>query len=135
MTSGPRQAEHQFLRELTFGDVAMQRPRSTLIVPTAGTAIQFLPMTLDEFRPRGALHEVRVPWLEVMLWMVPTDREAAGLMAEGIRRGRIWTAGELIQFMQIADRIPETVKMLTHAKLEMDGEIREVQTGDGPADV
>jgi len=37
--------------------------------------------------------------------------------------------------MQIADRIPETVKTVTHAKLEMDGEIREVRRGDGPADV
>jgi hypothetical protein len=84
-------------------------------------------MSLDEFRARGAQLEVRVPWLDVTLWMVPADRDAAGLMAEGIRRGRIWTADELIQFMQIADRTPEVVKTVTHAKLNLDGEITEVR--------
>lgn len=95
-------------------------------------ALPFLGMPLDEFARRGASLEVRVPWLEVTLWMVPTDRDGAQLVAKGIRRGRIWTAGELIQLMQIA-RIPETVETVTHAKLEMDGEITEVRRGDDSA--
>jgi hypothetical protein len=90
-------------------------------------ALPFLGLSLDEFARGGASLEVHVPWLQVTLWMVPTDRDAARLMAEGIRRGRIWTAGELIQLMQIADRLPETVMTLTGAKLAVDGEITEVR--------
>lgn len=90
-------------------------------------ALQFLGMPLDVFQCAGASLEVRVPWLDVTLWMVPTDRDVAGLMAEGIRRGRIWTAAELMDLMAIAERTPETVKTVTHAKLEMDGGITEVR--------
>lgn len=94
-------------------------------------ALPFLGMSLDEFQSSGASLEVRVPWLDVTLWMVPTEREAAHLMAEGVRRGRIWTAAELMQLMAIADRTPETVKTVTHAKLELDGEITEVRPRRG----
>jgi len=88
-------------------------------------------MPLDQYGREGQLLEVVVPWLDVTLWMVPTDRDAAALMAEGVQRGRIWTAGELMQFMAIADRTPEVVKTLTHAKLELGGEITEVRPRGG----
>ena len=95
-------------------------------------ALPFLRMPLDVFARAGASLEVRVPWLDVTMWMVPTGRDAVQLMAEGVQRGRIWTAAELMQFMAIADRTPETVRTLTHAKLGMDGEITEVRTrGNG----
>ena len=84
-------------------------------------------MPLDLFARAGASLEVRVPWLNVTLWMVPTDRDAAALMAEGVQRGRVWTAGELMQFMAITDRTPAMVQRLAHAKLEMDGEIVDVR--------
>jgi hypothetical protein len=89
-------------------------------------ALPFLAMPLDEFQRRGALLEVRVPWLNVTLWMVPTERDVAGLVRQGIGRGRIWTAPELMDVMSITDRTPEQVKTLTHTKLVMDGEITEV---------
>jgi hypothetical protein len=47
-------------------------------------ALPFLGMSLDEFQARGAHLELRVPWLDVTLWMVPTDRDAGALMAEGV---------------------------------------------------
>lgn len=90
-------------------------------------ALPFLAMPLDMFALAGASLEVRIPWLNVTLWMAPTDRDAAALMAEGIGRGRIWTAGELIGLMAIADRTPEVVKTVTHAKLELDGEVTQVR--------
>ena len=52
-----------------------------------------------------------------------SEPDVTRLMAEGIRRGRIWTADELLQFMAITDRTPAMVQRLAHAKLEMDGEI------------
>ena len=89
-------------------------------------ALPFLAMPLDVLARAGASLEVCVPWLDVTLWMAPTDRDAAAIMAEGIGRGRIWTAAELIDLMAIADRTREPVKTVTHAKLELDGEITEV---------
>ena len=90
-------------------------------------ALPFLRLPLDVFARAGASLGVRVRWLDVTLWMVPTDRDAAQLVAEGVRRGRIWTASELMQVMAIADRTPGTVKTLAHAKLELDGQITEVR--------
>src|SRR5712691_13376182 len=99
------------------------REHKAEILPLA----RVLAMPLDTFAREGQPIEVRVPWLDVTLWIVPADRDAVALMAEGVPRGRIWTAGELIQLMQIADRTPEVVKTVTHAKLELDGEITEVR--------
>jgi hypothetical protein len=90
-------------------------------------ALSFLAMPLDIFALAGASLKMRVPWLHVTLWMVPTVQDADRLMAEGVSRGRIWTAGELIKLMAIGDRTPETVKTLTHAKMAVDGAITEVR--------
>ena len=90
-------------------------------------ALPFLGMPLDVFARTGASLEVRVPRLDVTLWLVPTHRDAAQLMVEGIHRGRIWTAAELMQLMAIADRTSETVQTVARAKLELDGEITEVR--------
>ena len=92
-------------------------------VPDVAEALPFLGMPLDVFARAGASLEVRVRWLDVTLWVVPTDRDAAQLMAEGVRRGRIWTAAELMQLMAIADRTPEAVKTLARAKLGLDGDV------------
>ncbi len=90
-------------------------------------ALPFLSMPLDEFKRRGARLEVRVPWLNVTLWVVPVDRDVNMLLQEGISRGRIWTANELQQLMSVASRTPETVQTLAHAKLELDGDIIKVR--------
>lgn len=86
-------------------------------------ALPYLGMSLIDFKARGALLEVQVPWLEVTLWFVPTDNDVQRLMAEGVRRGRIWTSGELMQLLTIADRTPETANTITYAKLATDGDI------------
>jgi len=80
-------------------------------------------MPLDVFAREGASLAVRVPWLEVTLWMVPGDRDAAILVEEGVNRGRIWTSTELMNLMSIADRTPDMVKRLALAKLELGGEV------------
>ncbi len=110
-------------------DPPSERPNEVQRKPAhhVAEALPFLRMPLDVFARVGASLEVRVPWLDVTLWMVPTDRDVAWLMAEGVRRGRIWTATELMQFMAIGDRTPEKVKTVTHAKLGLDGEITEVR--------
>jgi hypothetical protein len=100
------------------------RERKAEILPLA----RVLSLPLDQFAWEGPLLEVRVPWFDATLWMVPADRDASQLMAVGVGRGRIWTAAELMQVMAIADRTPEVVKTVMHAKAELDGEITEVMS-------
>ena len=93
------------------------------LVPGLAEAVPFLGMPLDVFAREGASLAVRVPWLEVTLWMVPTDQDAAALVGEGVNRGQIWTSIELMNLMSIADRTPDMVKRLALAKLELGGEV------------
>ena len=90
-------------------------------------ALPFLSMTLPEFQTTGACLEVRVPWLDGTLWLVPTEHDTSVLSLDGISRGRIWTTAELINLMAIADRSPAVVKTITHAKLELDGDVVSVR--------
>ncbi len=110
---------------LALAKAALSRLRAAPADPA--TVARLLKMPLDVFARDGQPIEVRVPWLGVTLWMVPNDQDGDRLMAEGVSKGRIWTAGELIQLMAIGDRTPETVKTITHAKLAVGGEITEVR--------
>jgi hypothetical protein len=109
----------------------LRRLRAELPPPQPEEVTPLLAMSLDVFARADALLEVRVPWLDGTLWMVPTDQDGDRLMAEGVSRGRIWTAGELIQLMAFGDRTPETAKTITHAKLAVDGQITEVRPRGG----
>lgn len=95
--------------------------------PDVAEALAILGTPLDMFARAGTCLEVRVRWLDVTLWFVPTDRDVLRLSAEGISRGRIWTAAELTQLMAIGARTSHTAKTLAHAKLAMDGGIIEVR--------
>ncbi len=68
------------------------------IIASLTAEAETLAMPLDVFEARGAMAEIRVPWLPMTLWFVPSEREAAGLT--GISRGRIWTARELIDLIR-----------------------------------
>lgn len=95
-------------------------PRSEVAPPS-------FPAMLADFSARGDLHEVCVPGLDVTLWLVPTPSDAATLMAQGISRGRIWTAAELKDFLSTDDRSPATWTAIIMAKVVMAGEITEVR--------
>jgi len=84
-------------------------------------------MPLDQFAREGQLLEVRVPWLDVTVWFVPEERDAAMLGHEGIGRGRVWTARELATLMALPDRTRSVVRALTHAKCAVDGDIVEAR--------
>jgi hypothetical protein len=83
-------------------------------------------MSLSRFESDGPQLEVRVPWLPVTLWMVPSERDVAAFIDEGVTRGRIWTASELATLLSLGDQTPHAVKAIALAKLQMDGEITEV---------
>jgi hypothetical protein len=86
-----------------------------------------LAMPLDEYARAGAPLEVRVPWHGETLWLVPDERHAEILAREGVSRGRIWAAGELMDLMALPERTPETVRTIALAKVAIDGEIVEVR--------
>jgi len=71
--------------------------------------------------------EVRVPWLPVTLWFCPAEADATGLMTEGVSRGRIWTAAELLDLLGIPSITKAGVRTLAVAKLEFDGDVVEVR--------
>lgn len=98
-----------------------------------GTAIasvdvaELVAMPLDRFAREGHCLEVRVPWLDVTLWFVPEERDAAAIGRTGTSRGRVWTASELMALMALPDRTPAIVETVARAKLAVDGDIVEVR--------
>jgi hypothetical protein len=89
-------------------------------------------LPLGRFEREGGPLEVRVPWHPDTLWFVPDERHAEMLVCEGVKRGRIWTARELLDVMALSDLTPEVVKMLALAKIEFDGDIVEVSLQPSP---
>ena len=93
--------------------------------PSAGVVHPLLLLPLDEFAHRGQPIEIRVPWWPLSLWFVPGEPDARLLEAEGVSRGRIWTAGELMDVLAIRDQ--PAARMVAIAKLEFAGDVVEVR--------
>jgi hypothetical protein len=98
-------------------------PRRAAPPRHAAAAAQFLPMPLDLFKASGARLEVSVPWLNMTLWFVPTENDANILVKRGVSRGRIWTAGELIDLMSVDSLTKSAARTIALAKLEFDGDV------------
>lgn len=90
-----------------------------------------LGMPLDVFAREGQPLEVRVPWAPVTLWFCPDARHAEILVSNGVSRGRIWTAAELMDLLSPADLAPEAARVFALAKLEFDGDVVAVGRRDG----
>ncbi len=95
--------------------------------PDATLVAQLVRMPLDRFAREGCLLEVRVPWFASTLWFVPTEADAWALIHEGISRGRIWTARELMDLLGIPGLSPKQVQTICTAKLEFGGDVVEVR--------
>ena len=96
-------------------------------LPASADLIRLLAMPLDEFAREGQCLEIRVAWHPATLWFVPDERDAAALGRDGVGRGRVWTARELMDLMALSNRTPETVQTLALAKCALDGDIVEVR--------
>src|SRR6266849_977280 len=79
---------------------------------------RMLGMPLDVFAREGQPLEVRVPWAPVTLWFCPDARHAEILVSDGVSRGRIWTAAELMDLLSPADLTREAARVVALAKLE-----------------
>jgi len=93
-----------------------------------------LAMPLDQFAREGQLLEVRVPWLDVTLWLVPDEADAEALGWEGVSRGRVWTGRELMEVMTLSGNTSRGLRTVALAKLAIDGPVVEVRRReDAPA--
>lgn len=110
-------AYHAILRRLGVQTTSM----------TAQPQSRLLSLSLPSFAREGQPLEVRVPWWPQTLWFVPDERYAGLLQADGISRGRIWTARELLDLMATRDPA-DAARVVAIVKLEFDGEVVEVRT-------
>ena len=60
-----------------------------------------LAMTLRQFEANGSAVCLGINSGTEVIWVVPKAGDAADLVGEGIRRGSIWTAGELRDLLAI----------------------------------
>ncbi len=103
---------------------ALTHPKPT---PDPALVSRLLGMPLNRFAVEGCLLEVRLPWLPVSLWFVPGEADAKALCREGVSRGRVWTARELLDLLSIRQLTTAQVQTVARAKLEFDGEVVSVR--------
>ncbi len=84
-------------------------------------------MALDQYAREGAPLEIRVRWQERTFWFAADERDAEALGGDGVSRGRVWTARELIQLTALSSRNPRSLRAIALAKLAVDGGIAEVK--------
>jgi hypothetical protein len=111
---------------------SLDRPEVTKPVAGGETATSFdvteiLAIPLDRFAREGQCLEVLVPWLDVTLWFVPEQRDAAAVERSSASRGRVWTVNELKALMALRERTRAIVETIARAKLAVDGDIVEVR--------
>jgi hypothetical protein len=92
-------------------------------------ALLFLDMRLGVFARDGRPLELRVSWWPVTLFFVPDQYHAQALCSEGIKRERIWTAGELLNLLRGSSYAPEALRMIMVARREFGGEVVQVLRG------
>lgn len=83
----------------------------------------FLAMSLSQFEGQTAALEVYVPWLPLTLWFVPRVEQVTVLVREGIARGRIWTAGELVDLASIPGLTRQDIVSIARVKAAFGAEI------------
>lgn len=86
-------------------------------------ADRFLDMTLTQFAREGVSIEVGVDWREGSFWFVPTVADVECLARQGVSRGRIWTAAELMDLMSIPKVTADQLKTIAAVKLEFGGQL------------
>ena len=89
----------------------------------AEAVARLVALPLDQFEHEGQLLEVLVPWHNETLWLVPEGRDTEALDREGVDRGRVWTARELMEVMALPDLASDTVWTIAFAKMTFGGDI------------
>lgn len=120
---------------------ALQRHKQGLL-RFLGQAEAVLAMALTQFEDARSCLEVQVPGVSETLWFVPGQREVESLLAEGVPRGRIWTAAELRELMTAPGLVHDDAVAVARAKIAFHAEVVDVRPSevapkvpspDGPA--
>lgn len=93
------------------------------VAPASEVIDRLLAMPLNQFQQEGDPMEIKVPWLDKPLWFVPIEADAEILTKEGISRGVIWTAFELIDLLTIPGVTKEQVRQVAMAKRIFEGTV------------
>jgi hypothetical protein len=83
-------------------------------------------MPPDQYAREGDPLEIRVTWHGETLWFAPEERDAEALGREGVNRGRVWTARELMEVMALPDLASDTARTIAIAKMTFGGDIVKV---------
>jgi len=84
---------------------------------------RLLDQSLDEFARGDRAIEIRVPWFPDTLWFVPRVEHVEVLVREGVARGRIWTAGELIDLASVDGVTPADIERIGRLKAKFGAQI------------
>jgi sulfur transfer protein SufE len=87
-------------------------------------------MSLEQFARENSALEVRVPGCAETVWWVPNSRAAEQLMRQGISRGRIWTAQELLQVWEGPPLRQEDAQTLARLKATLNCELSSIRPPD-----
>jgi transposase len=126
MVRGPRSAAALAQKLLAHkADVLLLFQGTSHAVPYSPSPLadRLLDMPLAQFACEDKLIEVGVGWLEGAFWFVPTVADAEYLVRQGVSRGRIWTAAELMDLMSIPKLTADQVKTIAAVKLEFGGQV------------
>jgi TubC N-terminal docking domain len=91
---------------------------------------RLLDCSLDEFAGGDRAIEIRVPWFDETLWFVPRVEHAEVLVREGVARGRVWTAGELIDLASVDGVTPADIERIGRLKATFGAQIVSVSPDD-----
>jgi hypothetical protein len=100
-----------------------QEPSHLLLPSGPSQADGLLQMSLAQFYSAGELIEWAVDWLEASLWFVPNAADVETLAREGVSRGHIWTALELMDVLGIPHLPAEEITTLAAVKREFGGQV------------
>ena len=108
------------------------RARKPDLIAWLGHRDCLLEMSLREFEQQGLAIEMRVPWVDGTLWLVPKAPHVAALLRQGIRRGRIWTLRELADFVSAPGVTRQDIANIARLKVAFGAEIVSIEPDDGP---
>lgn len=90
-------------------------------------------LTVSEFARGNQMYELQVPYMDETLWFVPDVHAAAQLVREGVSRGRIWTAEELLDLASIPSLPREDLRRIVRFKTVFGAVIVDVQSDNDRA--
>lgn len=112
-------AYHEILKRL---GVEPLRP-----APDPAMVARLLRLPLGRFAREGRSLEIRVPWHPETFWFVPSEAAAEALVREGVSRGRVWTARELLDLLTVPGLTKEQARTVALVKATFAGEVVEVR--------